>query len=193
MKRNNIILTFLIMGFVLFPLGSIYSQETIYLKEKKVHFTIRFGQGGFKDCRSSIDKLGGGQITLDIKPAKFPFAISISNEYYTNSPDPTNSYEIASLTAVNLLYMTKPFKTKRVNLFAGGGLGSLEVPRDGSNVMERGIMYNLEGGVNVRAFWKIGFYGIYKYLYANKDNNNVQVIEFSEHIVLLGITINFSL
>lgn len=54
-------------------------------------------------------------------------------------------------------------------------------------------MYNIEGGINIKAFWKIGFYGIYKYLYAKKEVNNVNVIDFSEHIILLGITFNFSL
>ena len=87
--------------------------------------------------------------------------------------------------------MKKPFKTERINLFAGGGLGRLEVPKDESDSMEKGVLYNIEGGINVRAFWKIGFYGIYKYLYANKEIDNVEVIDFSEHIVLLGITFNF--
>jgi len=58
--------------------------------------------------------------------------------------------------------------------------------------MERGICYNIEGGINIIAFWKIGFYGIYKYLYANKEINSVKVIDFNERIVLLGITGNFS-
>lgn len=91
--------------------------------------------------------------------------------------------------------MTKVFKTERGNLFAGGGIGGLEVPKgvDEPDAMERGSLYNIEGGINIRAFWKIGFYGIYKYLYAKKEINNVKVIDFSEHIVLLGITFNFSL
>ncbi|HDY87966.1 MAG TPA: hypothetical protein ENH82_07635, partial [bacterium] len=86
-------------------------------KEKKVYYTIRLGQGGFRDDRSEIGKLGGGQLTLDIKPGKYPVAISISQEYYTNSPDPTHSYEIAGLTAINLLYMTKLLKSEKANVF----------------------------------------------------------------------------
>jgi len=54
-------------------------------KKKKVYLTIRLGQGGFRDDRSPIGKLGGGQLTLDIKPVKYPIALSITNEYYTNS------------------------------------------------------------------------------------------------------------
>ena len=196
-KKKNLLI-FLLVAFIL--CFNIYSQETVNSTdntsstEKKVQFTIRMGQGGFNDSRSSIGKLGGGQITIDIKPAKYPIAISISNEYYTNSADPTNSYEIASLIAVNLLYMTQILNNDRIKLFAGGGIGGLEVPKglEDSNSMEKGIMYNLEVGVNVQAFWKIGFYGLYKYLYADKESNNVKVIDFSEHIVLLGITFNFS-
>jgi hypothetical protein len=164
-------------------------------RKKKVYFTIRLGQGGFRDDRSPIGKLGGGQLTLDIKPSKYPIAFSISNEYYTNSPDPTHSYEIAGLIAVNLLYMNKLFKSERTNFFIGGGIGRLEVPK-GENEpdeMEKGIVYNMEAGVNVRVFWKIGLYGIGKYLYGMKEVNNKKVINFSERIVLLGITFNFGL
>ena len=171
------------------------STDSLSSAEKKIYFTIRLGQGGFTDARSPIGKLGGGQLALDIKPGKFPIAISISNEYYTNSADPTHSYEIAGLIAVNFLYMTKLSKTERINLFAGGGIGGLEVPKgvDEPGIMERGILYDIEGGINIIAFWKIGFYGIYKYLYAEKKINNVKVIDFNEHIILLGLTFNFSL
>jgi len=91
--------------------------------------------------------------------------------------------------------MTKLSKTERINLFAGGGIGGLEVPKgvDEPGTMERGILYNIEGGINIIAFWKIGFYGIYKYLYAEKEIDNVKVIDFSEHILLLGLTFNLSL
>ena len=164
-------------------------------KEKKIYFTFRLGQGGFYDDRSEIGKLGGGQLTLDIKPGKYPVGISISSEYYTNSADPTHSYEIARLTAINMLYMTKPFKSERVNVFLGGGVGGLEVPK-GENEpddMVNGFLYNFEGGINVRLFWKIGFYGTGKYLYAKKKSNSIKVIDFSELIVLLGFTLNFGL
>jgi len=192
---------FLFFSYVFFSLIRLNAQEmvsstdSLSSTEGKIYFTLRLGQGGFTDDRSPLGKLGGGQLTLDIKPRKYPIAISISNEYYTNSADPTHSYEIAGLIAVNFLYMTKLFKNERVNFFVGGGLGGLDVPKgeDEPDAMERGILYNIEGGINIRAFWKVGFYGIYKYLYAKKEINNVKVIDFSEHIVLLGITFNFSL
>ncbi len=174
---------------------TVASTDSSSSKKKKVCFIIRLGQGGFKDNRSPIGKLGGGQLTLDIKPTKYPIALSISNEYYTNSPDPTHSYEIAGLIAVNLLYMTKLFKSERTNFFIGGGIGGLEVPKseDKPDEMERGMLYNMETGVNVRVFWKIGLYGIGKYLYAMKQVKDTKMINFSEWIVLLGITFNFRL
>ncbi len=164
-------------------------------EEKKINFTLRYGQGGFYDDRSPLGKLGGGQLTLDIKPVKLPVAISISSEYYTNSADPTHSYEIAGLVAVNMLYMKQLFKSGRANVFLGGGTGWLEVPKGEMepDAMVRGILYNLEGGINVRAFWKIGFYAVGKYIYAKKKTNSIKVIDFSERIVLLGITLNFGL
>ena len=164
-------------------------------REKKVYFTFRLGQGGFRDDRSPIGKLGGGQLTLDIKPAKYPVALSISGEYYTNSADPTHSYEIADMTALNLLYMKKPFKSERVTVFAGGGVGWLEVPQGDRkpNASEKGILYNIEAGMNVRLFWKIGFYGVGKYLYANKEKSSIKVIDFNEFIVLLGFTLSFGI
>ena len=212
MFRKCLFLELLFISFVYFSCNQLYAEEiqaqkhqnlnfskhqtvSSASKEKKIYFTFRLGQGGFRDDRSPIGKLGGGQFTLDIKPRKYPVAISISGEYYTNSPDPTHSYEIAGLTAINLLYMTKLLKSERANVFLGGGIGRLEVPK-GENepdAMVKGIMYNFEAGINVRLFWKIGFYGIGKYLYAQKKNNSIKVIDFSEGIVLLGFTLNFGL
>ena len=123
----------LLFDCILFPFRNLNAVEdppsSAPIEEKKIYFIIRTGQGGFNDNRSPIGKLGGGQLTLDIKPARFPIGISISGEYYTNSADPTHSYEIAGLTSVNLLFMTKLFRIDRANLFIGGGIGELEVPR----------------------------------------------------------------
>ncbi len=174
---------------------TIASTDSSSSKKKKVYFTIRLGQGGLRDDRSPLGKLGGGQLTLDIKPAKYPVALSISNEYYTNSADPTHTYEIAGLIAVNLLYMTKLFKSERTTFFFGGGIGGLEVPKgeNETDEMEQGMLFNMEAGVNVRIFWKIGLCGIGKYLYAMKNVNNKKVINFNEWIMLLGITFSFGL
>lgn len=164
-------------------------------KEKKPYFTLRIGQGGFSDKRSPLGKLGGGQLTLDIKPGKLPLALSISSEYYTNSADPSHSHEIPGLVSINILYTAPIFKSKRVNFFMGGGMGRLKVPKgeDEPDAVVRGTHYNLEAGMNVRVFWKIGFYGTCKYLYAKKAVAGIDIIDFKEFIILLGITFNFSL
>ncbi len=158
-------------------------------------FVIRMGQGGFSDDRSPIGKLGGGQVNLDVYPRAWPVGLSIFTEYYTNSASPSHSYEIADLIALNLLFRGQLFGVDRLHYFLGGGAGCLAVP-EGEDSPDEYIstdVYNLEAGVNVLAFWKIGFYGIGKYLHAHRVMNNVAVIDFDEAIVMVGITFNFSL
>ena len=162
--------------------------DSVLSSEQKFDIIIRGGQGGFQDSRSPINKLGGGQLAIDIRNSKLPVGISISNEYYTNGPGPTNSYEISSMTGVNFLYYKEILKEKRLSLFAGGGLGGMNVPQ-GVDSSARSMFYDFEAGFNTRLIWKFGIYGMYKYLYANKENQ----IDFSEHIIMLGLTFNFSL
>lgn len=132
MIKTNQISNLLLAGFVFISCLKLTAHEmnnSTSSAQKSVNFTIRLGQGGFQDDRSPLGKLGGGQLALDVKLAKFPVAFSLTGEYYTNSADPTHPYEISDVTAVNLLYMTKPFKTERVTFFAGSGIGWLQVPK----------------------------------------------------------------
>jgi hypothetical protein len=197
---------FFLIAFVSISFTQLYAQdeenytessqaETDTLKEKTFDFTLRLGQGGFTDSRSPNGRLGGGQLTLDIKPGTLPIALSISSEYYANSNNPTHSYEIASMLSVNVLYMPQFFNIERVKLFMGGGIGWLEVTggEEDPDASVRSSLYNIEAGINVRAFWKIGFYGLYKYLNAQKNVNDIQVIDFNENIILLGISFSFSI
>jgi len=189
MLRKYLILLLVALSFTpLVAIDSINDPDSTLKSDNRFDFILRGGQGGFKDDRSPINKLGGGQLAVDFKNAKIPFGISISNEYYTNSPDPTNSYEISSLTSVNLLYYQEIIKDKRLTLFAGGGVGSMNVPQ-GEEEGVRSILYDFEAGFNTRLLWKFGLYGMYKYLYANDENQ----IDFAEHIIMVGITFNFSL
>jgi len=164
-----------------------------FSKDNQLYLTIRLGQGGFNDDRSPIGKLGGGQMAFDIKSSSSPFAVSFSTEYYTNSPDPVHSYEISDMAVLNLLYVKQLFYSKDIYFFSGGGAGWLNVPRDNSKTHRtvRGIVYNFETGVHGRIFWKIGLYGIGKYLYARKKENNVVVIDFNEWIILVGLSLYF--
>ena len=158
-------------------------------------FTIRIGQGGFRDKRSSLNQLGGGQLALDIRHRKYPFALSVSSEYYTNSPNPTHRYEISGMTAVNVLYVPWIKKKRRYNIFFGGGIGQLKVPRTEENPDEKEsrLLFNLEAGINYSLFWKLGVYGAGKYLYAQKRVDGIRIINFNELILLVGITFNFSI
>lgn len=198
----------LVLGLIVFviPLNALAEEHTkspllqnhtsveTHHSEPILDFTLRLGQGGFKDGRSPLGKLGGGQLALDIKPHRYPVALSLSGEYYTNSPDPSHPYEIVDMSVVNLLYMTQIFDSERTTFFLGGGIGRLEVPK-GEMVSGTvsGTVYNLEAGLRVRLFWRLGIYGIGKYLYANKTKDSKDVIDFNEGIVLLGLTLNFSL
>lgn len=176
---------------------NLYAQEEstkIEDEKETVEFTIRFGQGGFNDSRSPINKLGGDQLALDIRPKAIPIALSISSEFYTNSPDPTHNYEISSLVCVNILYTGQVFDIKRLTYFIGGGSGWIEVPR-GENYpskTENTIMYDLEAGINMIIFSRLGIYATAKHLIAHKTVNNVKVIDFDENIVLLGFSYRFS-
>lgn len=161
--------------------------------EKRFDLTIRSGQGGFVDERSPIGKLGGGELTLDIKLMKYPLALSFSGEYYTNSPFATHDYEIDGAETYSLLYMDKLFGWERVDIFAGGGPGRMHIPVESALPAEiyRSAWYlNLEAGINIRLLWKFGIYGVYKYMYAYRETSSV-LIDFNEHIILLGLTFNF--
>ena len=151
--------------------------------------------GGFRDSRSPVGSLGGDQVALDIRPRRLPVAISVATEYYTNSAEPTHSYEISSLLSVNVLYMASLPTNAKFNYFFGGGIGWLEVPKSESEPAARikDTAYNLEAGIHYRYFEKVGFYVATKYLTAQKTVNDLKVIDFSERIILLGVTYNFSL
>lgn len=172
------------------------TQQAVVDKQPKyADFVVRFfSQGGFSDNRSPEGVLGGGQLTLDVMPVEFPIGFSISTEYYTNSSDPTHNYEISDVVFANVLYMTPVMHYDRVRYFASAGVGYLKVPSEVvPDTTVSSIAYNIEAGVNVRVFWKIGGYADVKYLYANKSESNTEVIDFNEAILLLGLTFNFSL
>ncbi len=163
-------------------------------EKKTLDFVFRLGQGGFKESRSPEGALGGGQLALDLKLSDFPVALSFSSESYTNGPDPTHSYEISSMYSLNLLYTDQLYDWERVHYFAGGGVGQLNVPKGetiSGNV--KSVLYDLEAGIRVRAFWKIGVYGAVKYLYAQKESDGIKVIDYNNAVFLLGMSIAFSL
>ena len=164
------------------------------LSQDFVDLRLRWGEGGFTDSRSDLGVLGGGQLTLDIQKSDMPWGISLSGEYYTNSPFPTHSYEIQGATFLNLLYMDTLLKYEDFRWFTSLGTGYVEVPEDGTQGKSyfRSMAYNAELGFDYRLIWDIGFYGIYKYLYAQKSVDGLTVVDFDEHIGLFGLTYSFS-
>ena len=186
-NRNSILFILTILGVIELSANNSGCQSDSASSVKRVYFTIKYGQGGFRDERSPIDKLGGGQLALQVRHGKLPLAVSVSREYYTNSAAPTNSYEISSMVSVNLLYSDCFLKNKRLNVFAGIGTGGMKVPQGNDKDKESGMLFNIESGINYRVVWKFGLHGTYKYLYAKKGD----MINFNENIALFGITFNF--
>ncbi|MCG8700538.1 MAG: hypothetical protein MI922_20960, partial [Bacteroidales bacterium] len=70
----------------------------------------------------------------------------------------------------------------------GPGMGTLQVLESPGNVA-RSWLFEAEVGVNAKLLWNFGLYANYKYLYAYKQ----PAINFSEHVMLVGITFNFGL
>jgi hypothetical protein len=181
------------------PLNDIRDQidrfeEGQVRKAKTVYVTIRFGQGGFSDDRSPSGKFAGDQGALDIKLAKLPVAISYLGEVLYGGEFDDESEERIDLWAVNIAHVSKPFRSERINVSLGGGIGRLRIERewpDGSKVKTPACtLYNLEAGVNVRAFWVIGFYIVGKYSYAQKKTDKAKVVDFKESGFFFGLTVN---
>ena len=170
-------------------------HATDALKQNNYDLTLRFGAGGFRDKRSPIGELGGDQLALDIKPKGQALAFSISTEYYTNSPNPSHPYEISDLFSFNILFMSQLLHFNTTSYFVGGGVGVLKIPKSeiepGTKIKSH--LYNLEAGIHLKYFERVGFYGLAKYLFARKRVDNVTLIDFNEVIVLVGITYNFTL
>lgn len=202
--KNNTILYFVVVSVLcLFSPLDLYAESDGKEKidgsndsiqePKYADFILRFGQGGFNDGRSPIGKLGGGQMALDIAPKNLPVAFSLTGEYYTNSPTPTHPYEIKDMTALNVLYVAPVTRLEKTTYFVGGGVGRLKVPlEDSSKPGVKSSLFNLEAGLHRRAFWKLGFYGVVKYLYAEKSINGVEIVDFNEIIGMIGVTYYFS-
>jgi len=160
---------------------------------KNADFTARWGQGGFRDSRAEDDKVGGGQLALDVARCGSPFAFSISSEFYTKGPvsDAEHNYEISNMYALNLLYTEPLAGFERTDYFLLAGIGRLKVPDRGRKVDSE--LFNLGAGLHWKRFEHFGFYALLKYLYAQEDVGGETVIDFNETILLLGVSYRFSL
>jgi len=163
--------------------------------QKNSFYTIRFGIGGFSDNRSPSGRLMGAQLIFDAKPFKYPIAISASAvEFYSSSSDPEHSYQIQNMGTLNLFYIIKPSNFKDLKIFCGGGIGGLQAPKDapkGEDDYAVSLFYDVEAGVNYKLFRKIGVYGTVKYIYAQKKESGIHLINFNEFIYVAGVSFNF--
>ena len=191
MDRLRIRKKFLVATVAVLSLGAFSGAQAVGV-------TLRLGQGGLRDNRAPDGVLGGDQLALDIKLGERPIAISISQECHKKDPVADSPYEIDSLVAVNALYMVtvarKKSQEKAVGYtvaYLGGGIGWLDAPKVGNtDVMERGTMFDVVCGINIKAFWKIGFYIEGKYIYSSKTTDSVKLIDFSDVGAMVGISLN---
>ena len=156
-----------------------------------VDITIRTSQGGLYDKRASENALGGGQLALDVKLNNLPIVLSLATEYYKKGPDAIEPYEIQGMTVIYVLYTAPILKNWKSNYYFGPGIALLEVPKENSDAMEKGIAFDAAAGINIKAFWKIGVYVEGKYIYSSKTVNNEKVIDFSDVGLLVGFSLNF--
>jgi len=162
---------------------------SIFSSAQAVDISLRLGQGGLRHDSAPDGVLGGGQLALDIKPCKYPIAISISQEYHKKDPVADSPYEIESLVAVNMLYMAT--LSNYATGYLVGGIGGLSVPKiEDTDAMERGVLFDVVCGINIKVFWKIGFYIEGKYIYSRKTIDNVKVIDFNDVGAMVGLSLN---
>lgn len=193
-KSALLLLSALLLGTLLIHGGIATAAECsnqYSSADARTAFIIRWGQGGFRDSRSPDGDVGGGQFALDIIPCDWPFAFTLSSEYYTRSPDPTENFEISKLYALSLLYDAPLQKFEKTDYFLAAGIGRLKVPDSGTRV--DGDLVNLEVGLHWKRFDRFGFYGSLKYLYAQESTGGRKIIDFSETIFMLGVTYRFAL
>ena len=145
--------------------------------------TLRVGQGGFRDDRAPDGELGGGQVFLDVTFSDLPVTLSVGQEYYTKSPDPTQSYEISSIVMGTVCYVIPLAEKRPTDLHLGGGIGRLRIPQGEKTVALQAI-----ARIRTKAFWKLGIYAEGKYIYSRGD-----LIDFSEAALLIGISFSLRL
>jgi hypothetical protein len=175
------------------------ADSTRSSEEKKVYVIIRMGIGSSAHLGEST------QIGIGIKPAKIPLIFSFISESYRKTPLKKKYSEPNDmlLNALNLIYTTTVPKINRVQLYAGGGAGLIEVEkyersddpdwRQKPYAIENGFVFNLQAGIHSRLFWKIGFYAEGKYLYAKKAEDTINIITVNSTAWMVGLSLNIGL
>lgn len=168
-------------------------------EEKKVNFMFRIGIGSSAHLGEST------QLGIGIKTATIPLIFSFISESYRKTPlkkkysEPNDMF----LNVLNLIYTTTFPNFNRVQVYAGGGAGLLEVEkyersddpdwRQKPYATENGYIFNLQAGIHSRLFWKIGFFAEGRYLYAKKTKNNINIIDVNSRAWMIGLSLNIGL
>jgi hypothetical protein len=166
---------------------------TVFSEADALDVRARIGQGGLRDGRAPNGTLGGGQLALDLKLTHCPVFVSFASEYYKKSPEAEQSYEIQVMYVGYLLYNQPLPTTWSSDVYLGGGIGVLRVPKSqGDNsTMERAIGFDAVCGISAKAFWKIGVYIEGKYIYSRKTRGSIRTVDFNDFGALIGLSLDF--
>jgi len=185
---------FILVNLTLFPALSETTQGNNEINTGFI-YSVRYGMGGFSESRSAEGSLGGGEIAFDIRWPQWPISVSISQENYTNSADPTQPYEIARMVTVSAFYCDNLINFDKVYYFLGLGAGKLSVPRSETTPKPyvSSSYINIASRVHYQVSQHFSLYAHIKYLNASKTVNDVELIDYNDTIFLLGIGYDFQL
>ena len=160
-----------------------------------LNYSVRYGIGGFSESRSPEGSLGGSQIAFDIHLNHIPLSFSVSQESYTNSPEPTHSFEIARMISASVFYFDPFNNMNNFSYYLGLGVSKLNVPR--SEISPKPYLSDNAINIASRIHYKISkhlsFYTLVKHLSADKSVNNVNLIDYNDTILLFGLGYNFKI
>lgn len=183
---------FTLINFNLFPAFA----ETDQIDQENrspITYSVRYGMGGFSESRSTEGSLGGGEIAFDIHLEHLPLSFSISQESYTNSSEPTHSYEIARMVSASVFYTDIINNMDKVRYFLGIGTGKINVPRSETSpkpyVSDSYI--NISSRIHYQLSTHFSLYAMLKHLSADKSVNSVNIIDFNDTIFLFGLGYDF--
>lgn len=166
---------------------------TVFSEADALDVRVRMGQGGLRDGRAPDGALGGGQVALDLKLTHLPVVVSLASKYYKKSREAEQPYEIQGMSVVYLLYRQPLPTTWSSDVYVGGGIGVLEVPKSTSDnsTMERATGFDAACGISAKAFWRIGVYIEGKYIYCRKTKGSITTVDFSDFGALIGLSLDF--
>lgn len=139
---------------------------------------IRLTQGGMGS--NGPEGLGGGLLSLDVRLGETPLWVSVAGEYYKRGPQAREGWEIQDMGSLYLL--AKSTYRGRAILHGGVGLGQLETGRK-----DEAIALSAVGGASLRLFSDFGLQVEGHHLRSRAERDDVRVVDFSNHGLLVGL------